>query len=196
METFVLDNLRDLLPLSHGDIRRFHVAGNYRRVKFELVSSGAVEVFAALPLDDDRTRLGVDPETGELVATSTEARPFQRLIACLPAGGSARVEFAVNGVSFVDVAFSLAEGCELSMRSFDGSQTVERSDSPAFTTLEPPSGGSTEFDRMMMIARLNMAQLQETQRQASEAARADREAAAALLAQAQAAPALEAPADA
>ena len=113
-----------------------------RHVKFELTANSNVEIWVA---NDNKMSDAV------LIGTSN---------------GKTEIQYTASATTFVQI--KAEKSADVFVNIPDVDQTVQNSDEPSFTSIEPRVNNSTEFDRMVQFMKHN-----ETQRNAQlEAERA------------------------
>jgi len=131
MKTFKNGPLASWKQVKAGDVIPF-LSNKARRVKFQVVANSPIEIWAA---SDDKMSDGV------LVGAT---------------GDKACVEYTHIGNSYVMIKAEKNSAVYVNAPDLD--QTIENSEKPAFTSIEPRVRNSTELDRMMQLLKYNQQQ--------------------------------------
>lgn len=131
MKTFKNGPLADWKQIEAGQMIPF-LSNKARRVKFQIVANSPIEIWAGT---DDQLSDGV------LIGASSD---------------KAQVEYTCVGNSYVMVKAEKKSAVYINAPDID--QTIEESEKPSFTSIEPRVRNNTDVDRMMQLLKYNQQQ--------------------------------------
>ena len=131
MKTFKNGPLADWKQIEAGQMIPF-LSNKARRVKFQIVANSPIEIWAGT---DDQLSDGV------LIGASSD---------------KVQVEYTCVGNSYVMVKAEKKSAVYINAPDID--QTIEESEKPSFTSIEPRVRNNTDVDRMMQLLKYNQQQ--------------------------------------
>jgi hypothetical protein len=131
MKTFKNGPLADWKQIEAGQMIPF-LSNKARRVKFQIIANSQIEVWVGT--DENLT-------DGKLQAEGS---------------GKASVEYTHVGNSYVMIKAEKKSAVYINVPDID--QTVEESEKPSFTSIEPRVRNNTDVDRMMQLLKYNQQQ--------------------------------------